>query len=214
MTTKKTQFSPKKSHYMTFNQAVAAPTISLYGRLIEDGAAKPSDLGIFHPSDRDEFLHRSVVFGYATGDQCKMLATPQQVWLPFPDGPADGCNWDPAQYVVWKNVQPDWKTIHVVSQRKPLSLALAAGEKPQTLEASEAPSPTQVIFLIQTWAALPAPPKYEDVLSALWSLYRRTDFTSFGAPALAQTLTRNGADILPQSITTTMTVQGPLDVLA
>lgn len=214
MTKKKAQFSPKKSHYMTFNHAVAAPTVSLYGRLIEDGAAKPSDLGIFHPSDPDGSLHRSVVFGYATGDQCKTLATPQQVWLPFPDGPADACGWDPAQYVVWKHVQPNWNTIHVVSQRKPLSLALAAGEKLQTLDAYAAPSPDQVISLVQSWAALPAPPKYGDVLAALWSLYRKTDFTSYGAPALAQTLTNNGADILPQSITTTMTVQGLLDVLA
>jgi hypothetical protein len=210
MTMKKAQFSPKKSHYMTFHEAVAVPTFELYGRLINDGEAKPSDLGIFHPTDSEGSLHRSVVFGYATGGQCKSLATPQQVWLPYPDGPADRCGWDPSQYVVWKNAQPDWNTLHVVAERKPLSLAIAAGEPLQDTGASD----YQISLWIMQWAAITDFPQPSDLLNNLWALVRKTDFLSYGAPALVKLLSAHNEKINVQSITSDLTVQGLLDKLA
>jgi hypothetical protein len=209
MATKKSTFSPKKSHFMTFNQALTSPTISLYGKLIEDGEAKSTDLGLSHPSDPSKTLHRSLVFGYAIGTKCQSLAQPQQVFLPAPDGPADGCEWDADQYVVWKNVRPDWTTLHVTTARKTMSTVLATGRLRQDA-ALEIPQISiagdPVVNVVKKWAKLTRDPDLDEVLSNLyfasggvnWSDVQTT-LTGF----LKQDL---GVRISPSSITQTMQI--------
>jgi|HubBroStandDraft_6_1064221.scaffolds.fasta_scaffold249166_2 hypothetical protein len=214
MARKTLQFEPSKSHFIGFNEAVAAQRWSLYGKLMDNGESQPSDLGLSHPSDPGAPIHRSVIFGYSEGGSCHTLAQPQIMTLPLPNGPADGCGWNPAEYVVWKDVPPDWTTLHVITERRPVAEAVAAGLQPK-LAAVTGVSDFQIISVVRSWAALDSLPQNNDVLSALWAIHRKTDFSSFGAPALAQALQSNlGINILSQSITATMSVQGLLDAVA
>jgi hypothetical protein len=217
MATKKT-FTPKSTHYIPHDEVAGMlSNLTVYGRLIAGGESQPSTLGISHPSDPTAMLYRSLVFGVYDGIECKKLPQPQQVWLPAPDGPADACGWDAATYLVWKQLRSDWITLHVITQRKPLSVALATGTGIQSSNlrpSFAAPSSSgtlgdQIIALVQQWAQMPAEPLGSDILSNLWATFRGTDFPSIGAPALVQLLTSKlGAAVSAASITSTTTVDG------
>jgi hypothetical protein len=222
MTTKK-RFTPKQSHYITLDEAVAQPTLSLYGKLVKDGESQPSAIGISHPSDPAGALHRSLVFGFANGIQCQSLSKPQQVWLPTPDGPADGCGWDPAEYVVWKNLPPDWMTLHIVAERKPLSHVLAAGRSPRiaALKTSTAletfavsgVSDMQIIAVVKEWAGLQGNPDRSQPLGVLWANSGGSDW-SVGAQYLSQLLQqRLNVSVSSSAITQSMTIDGLINLI-
>jgi hypothetical protein len=220
MNTKK-KFSPKNTHYVTFDEAAAVPsTITLYGKLIADGESQPSTLGLSHPSNATESLHRSLVFGACRGSQCQKLPQPQQVWLPAPDGPADGCGWDGSQYVVWKNLPADWMTLHVVTERKTLSAALALGNSTAAL-ATMATGTTaravdwddRVIAVVQEWAHPKAQISGDDVLSTLWQVSVGTSF-SLGAQSLSQLIQKRlGMTVSKSAITDKLTVDGLIQLI-
>ena len=218
MARKTSKFEPSKSHFIGFNEVIGAQKWSLYGKLMDNGESQSTEVGLSHPSDPQGTLHQSVVYGYSEGGSCHILAQPQIMTLPLPNGPADGCGWNPAEYVVWKNVPANWTTLHVTAERKPVAEAVAAGlltRLATTAAVGGGVSDFQIRSVIRDWAALDALPQPNDVLSALWSLRRKTDFSTFGAPALAQALQSNlGINILSQSITATMTAQGLLDAVA
>jgi hypothetical protein len=85
--------------------------VAVYGRVIEDGEVPPRTGGIQHPSGTDEPLYHSQIFGTFADGVCSRFPVPKEAWMPKPDGPADGCGWDPKTYVVWKNLPLSWSTV-------------------------------------------------------------------------------------------------------
>ena len=56
-------------------------------------------------------LHQlSEIFGYRDKGSCVRFPLTQRISLPAPDGPADGCGWDPSQFVVWRNLSRNFFT--------------------------------------------------------------------------------------------------------
>jgi hypothetical protein len=131
MATPKKPFKPSSGHQITVGEAhQLLSTISAYGKVITGVTMDPSKAGTVHPQGKDEDLQLALVFGTSSQGKCVTLSPPQKVYMPAPDGPADGCGWDPAQYVVWKNLPLDWTTVHVQTQAKPLAMALAPNAVP------------------------------------------------------------------------------------
>jgi hypothetical protein len=160
-----------KKHYLPFDAHIAAQsTLTAYGKLIEGGESTPSALGVSHPQGLNAALHKSLVFGVQVSGQCITLPNPQEVALPEPDGPADGCGWDPSEFVVWKNLPRNWTTIHFQSQPKPLLDALSSGgaNLVQRLAVTGQGVDEQVIAIIREWKKLPQDPVLSDTLGALW----------------------------------------------
>lgn len=102
-------FKPSEAHRTTLGKVVDAHvTVSFYGKVIED-LAVPTGIALQHPQDGESLL-AGQIFGYSTGGECFRFTPPRIYMLPAPQGPADGCGWDPNEYVVWK-VPPDWLTV-------------------------------------------------------------------------------------------------------
>jgi len=218
----KNKFTPVETHFVSSDSATSIQsTLTVFGKLISDAESKPAAVGLAHPSGDIGTLHRSLVFGIRYGNQCQTLSQPQQVWLPSPDGPADECGWDPAQYVVWRNIPPDWQTLHVLTTRKPISAALAAGipaaprlQSASILQQSTGSVGAQVTALVQQWAQMPQQPNLSDVLANLWAIFRASDFSTVGVPLLLQLLNSQlGVTIPASAITPTLTVSGLIALL-
>jgi len=92
---------PKKSgitekHFTSLSDVAGSlSTLSVYGRLVRNSDVLPGTSGILHPSGADEPLQLAQVVGYEDQGRCIRLDEPQVVAMPAPDGPADGCGWDP-----------------------------------------------------------------------------------------------------------------------
>jgi hypothetical protein len=160
-----------KKHYVAFDANTASQsTLTAYGKLIEGGESTPSALGVSHPQGLDAALNKSLVYGVQVGGACIRLPDPQEVALPDPDGRADGCGWDPAEFVVWKNLPRDWITLHFQSRPRPLITALSAGgaDVAQRFRVAGGGVQGQVIAVIRQWKNLPQDPALSDTLGALW----------------------------------------------
>jgi hypothetical protein len=139
---------PKKSgitekHFTSLSDvAGSVSTLSVYGRLVRNSDVLPSTSGILHPSGADEPLQLAQVVGYEDQGRCIRLDEPQVVAMPAPDGPADGCGWDPTQYVVWKHLSKNWVTVHMQIRSSSLQSVLkssaAKGGGDQQLSAGQA----------------------------------------------------------------------------
>src|SRR3974390_2740264 len=88
-------------------------TLSVYGKIIRNADILPRISGILHPELLNEPLQLAQVVGYSERGNCVRLDEPRVIAMPAPDGPADGCGWDPTQYVVWKNLSKHWVTVHM-----------------------------------------------------------------------------------------------------
>jgi hypothetical protein len=112
-------------HFIGFSEVSGAQaTISVYGKIVRNADIQPGASGILHPSGEDTNLQLAHVVGYSDQGRCVTLAEPQLLALPAPDGPADGCGWDPKQYVVWKNLPKNWTTLHLRAGTRSLDSAL------------------------------------------------------------------------------------------
>jgi hypothetical protein len=169
-------FVPSPQHQITVgaaNQLVSC--ITAYGKLITGVTIAPSDAGTVHPLGKNESLQLAIVFGIRDGGQCITLPKPQKVYLPSPDGPADGCGWDSTEYVVWRNLPRDWKTLHVQTEAKPLTMAL----QPR-MGAAPTPLPFLEDVLNDKWlhTSTPVDINPNDTLGALWAQYGAGDYTT------------------------------------
>jgi hypothetical protein len=114
-----------EKHYTSISEVAGRQSlISVYGKLLKNGEIKSNASGLTHPSGGDENLQLAQVVGYMDRGQCVRLTEPQLIALPAPDGPADGCGWDPQQYVVWKNLPKNWVTLHLKASTKSLQDSL------------------------------------------------------------------------------------------
>jgi hypothetical protein len=160
-------------HYVTLSDATGATSaISVYGKLIRDIPLDPSASGISHPKTPGQRMVVGQVFGFADRGQCQRVTPPVIVSLPEPDGPADGCGWDPGEYVVWKNLPRNWVTLHLHVEPRPLSDVLS---KPLAIGMRAAAEPTmagvrdRVVQIVKSWAKMQTNPVGTDVLQVLWA---------------------------------------------
>jgi hypothetical protein len=77
-------------------------------------------------SDLPEGHQLAEVYGFRQQGRCTRLPAPERLSLPKPDGPADGCGWNPSQFVVWKNLPKSLMTAHMQPKLVPLHEALVA----------------------------------------------------------------------------------------
>jgi hypothetical protein len=204
-------------HYVAFDAITTnRSTLTAYGKLIRGGESTPSALGISHPQGIVAPLNRSLVYGVQIAGRCIRLPDPEEVALPTPDGPADGCGWDPSQFVVWKNLPRDWVTLHFQSQSQPLMSALSVGGAnfTQRLSIARVGVDEQVIAIIKKWKNLSQDPAVTDTLGKLWG-----DISgpfSDGANKLAGMLNQDlGTQIQGSDFSATTTVQDVInDVLS
>ena len=159
------KFAPEKKHKVSLADASDLfPTITLYGKLIEDVKMAASANGIDHPFTPGQgHLYAGSVCGYSYAGVCNPVNPAVQVMLPHPDGEADGCGWDPKLgFVEWRNIPKDWVTLHIQTKTGELLDHLTA----------PAPPPPGSRQIIQAWADLPNKsyvPQDNDQLQALWS---------------------------------------------
>lgn len=73
-------------------------------------AVQPRTSGILHPAGAEDEMKLAQIVGYLDQGRCVRLSEPQVIAMPDPDDPADGCGWDPTEYVVWKNLPRNWTT--------------------------------------------------------------------------------------------------------
>src|SRR5882724_1411817 len=172
-------------HYLDLAQAWSAQTtLTAYGKLIKNSETLPSAAGISHPHGLNEPLQGSVVYGVAIGGRCIPLPNPEQVMLPAPDGPADGCGWDPAEYVVWKNLPRNWITTHFQVRTRTLSGVLLAGE-PARFASAVIGVRDRVLSVVRTWAKMASDPNDNDELQTLWAFSKPGGSFHDGAQLLA-----------------------------
>ncbi len=165
-----------EKHYVTPAQVSSAQnTLTAYGKLVKGSEVPPSSAGISHPHGLNEPLQASLVFGLAVGGRCITLPSPEQVVLPAPDGPADGCGWDPTEYVMWKNLPKDWITLHIHAETGTLSDALLPGLPKGTRKTAlrgAVAEPTgiqdRVVSVVKLWAQLPSDPDDNEQLELIW----------------------------------------------
>jgi hypothetical protein len=67
--------------------------IDFFGRVVEPAV-----------SDLPDLHQMAEIFGYRDQGGCVRFPVTERISLPAPDGPADGCGWDPSRFVVWKNL--------------------------------------------------------------------------------------------------------------
>jgi hypothetical protein len=163
-----------------------------------------------------EALHKSLVFGVQIDNQCIKLPNPEEVALPEPDGPADGCGWDPAQFVVWKNLPRSWTTIHFQSQPKPLISALSGTARltQRSMVADVTDFGAQVKSIVENWANMTTEPAASAVLQNLWLSSGVGGTFALATANLAQTLNSQlGSHIRSSDISATMTVDQLIQML-
>jgi hypothetical protein len=111
------KFTLATGHKVSFQAGpLSDASVDIFGKVIDP--APISDLPGGH--------QLAQVYGFREQGQCLHLPFPQHLSLPKPDGPADGCGWDPSQFVVWKNLPKSLMTTQVQTKMAPLHEALLA----------------------------------------------------------------------------------------
>jgi hypothetical protein len=157
-------FTLAEGHKVSFQAGpLSDPTIDIFGKVIDP--APISDLSAGH--------QLAQVYGFRELGRCARLPVPQHLSLPKPDGPADGCGWDPSQFVVWKNLPKSLMTTHVQTKMVPLHETLLAA--PNTIALASEPTVDDVLhhWLIKSVPGQSIP--NEDQLQVAWK-----DFGSGG----------------------------------
>jgi len=130
------------------------------------------------------------IFGYRDQSGCVRFHISERISLPAPDGPADGCGWDPSLFVVWRDQPRTLVLNHLEVSTTTLQEVLTTA----TLKAGMGPEPT-VDAVLHEWLSqsVPGQPIPElDQLQVAWA-----SFGSGGAftPQVQQNLANllNGA---------------------
>src|ERR1700719_4712472 len=164
-------------HYVDFSHAIGSQSsITLYGKIVKDVTLDLLASGILHPRGASGALVLAQITGYLDQGKCQTLDNPVIVTLPEADGPADGCDWDAKEYVVWKSVPKHWITLHIDAKPRSLVDALAAGSNVSSRTATLAFSPATslgvrdtVVKIVKDWAGMSTNPHGPDFLQALWA---------------------------------------------
>ena len=133
--------------------------IDIFGKVID-----PASI-----SDLPEGHQLAQVYGFREQGRCVRFPVPQHLSLPNPDGPADGCGWDPSQFIVWKNLSKSLVTTYVQMKMAPLHEALLAA--PTTMALASEPTVDDVLH---QWLSQSVPgQKIPDVdqLQVAWATF-------------------------------------------
>ena len=122
---KKTRaFTLAKGHKASFQAGpLSEASIDIFGKVIDP----PPISGL------PEGHQLAEVYGVREQERCARFPVPQHLSLPAPDGLADGCGWDPSQFVVWRNLPKSLMTTHVQTKTVPLHEALLAASTKMAL---------------------------------------------------------------------------------
>jgi hypothetical protein len=154
------KFTLTKGHKASFQaRPLSEPGIDLFGKVIDPVLV--SDLPKGH--------QLAQVYGFREQGRCARLPVPQHLSLPKPNGPADGCGWDPSEFVVWKNLPKSFITTHVQTKMVPLNEALLA--TPATRALASEPTVDDVLhqWLSQSVPGQPIPDL--DQLQVAWTTF-------------------------------------------
>lgn len=154
------KFTPAKGHKVSFQaRPLSEASIDIFGKVID-----PAPI-----SDLPEGHQLALVYGFREQGRCARLPVPQQLSLPAPGARADGCGWDPSQFVVWKNLPKSLMTAHVQTKMAPLHEALLAA--PATMALASEPTVDDVLhqWLSQSVPGQPIPDV--DQLQVAWSTF-------------------------------------------
>jgi len=154
------EFALEEGHKALFQaRPLSEASIDIFGKVIDP--APISDLPVGH--------QLAQVHGFREQGRCVRLPIPQHLSLPRPDGPADGCGWDPSQFVVWKNLPKSLLTTHVQTKTAPLHEALLAA--PARMALASEPSVDDVLhqWLSQSVPGQPIPDI--DQLQVAWAAF-------------------------------------------
>lgn len=152
------KFTLAKGHKAAFQaRPLSDGSIEIFGKVIDPGPI----------SDLPEGHQLAQVYGFREEGRCARLPVPQQLSLPNPDGPADGCGWDPSKFVVWKNLPKTLLTTHIQTKMVPLHEALLAA--PTTRALASEPTVDDVLhqWLSQSVPGQPIP--NVDQLQVAWA---------------------------------------------
>jgi hypothetical protein len=169
-------FAPTVDQQITLGDAhQLVSTISAYGKIVSGVTMDPVSAGTVHPHGQTSDLCLALIYGISDGGSCITLRTPEKVYLPAPDGPADACNWDPSKFLVWRKLPRDWDTIHVQTVKKPLAMALGVRDL-------AAPYPQVFLsdVLCLNWVGLPTTIDNIDdgqTIQTFWEHNHKTAFT-------------------------------------
>lgn len=197
-------FVPSERHHITIGRATVPATMSVYGKLIKNITMAPSEAGTSHPFGHEEDLQLALVYGYQSENRCISLSPPRQIYLPSPTGPADGCGWDPKEFVVWKNLPKHWTTLHVQSRSTTLSVALAL------TYIADQDSRYLADVMCLDWMKLTASqfidPSWN--LQTVWVKLHQGDFTFYQQVSLSNVIQKAyGTTLEATSLTATISVQ-------
>jgi hypothetical protein len=154
------QFTLAQGQKASFQASALSETgIDIFGKVIDP----PPISGL------PEGHQLAQVHGFREQGRCARLPVPQHLSLPTPDGPADGCGWDPSQFVVWKNLPKGLMTNHVQTKTVPLHEALLAA--PATMALASEPTVDDVLhqWLSQSIPGQPIPDI--DQLQVAWASF-------------------------------------------
>lgn len=169
-------FKPTSDHQITLGDAhQLVSSISAYGKIVTGITMDLASAGTVDPKGGTGDLQLALVYGISDRLRCITLRAPEKVYLPAPDGPADGCGWDPKDFVVWKNLPRNWKTVHVQTATKPLAMALGARD----LAGTPSTQPFLSDVLCLDWVGLPATIAIDDTqtIQTFWEHNHKTTFT-------------------------------------
>jgi hypothetical protein len=158
------KFTLAKGHKVSFQAKPPEAGIDIFGKVID-----PAPI-----SDLPEGHQLAEVYGFRDQGRCARLPIPQRLSLPKPDGPADGCGWDPSQFVVWKNLPKSFVTTRVQTKIAPLHEALLPA--PTTMALGSEPTVDDVLHQWLTQSVPGQPIPNVDQLQVAWK-----DFGSGGA---------------------------------
>lgn len=124
--TKDGNFTPGDSHKTAFRMVPETEDyVDAFGKIVDPAPV----------ADLPDGQHLAVIFGFRHRGSCTRLQTPQHVTLRSPDGPADGCGFDPSQFLVWKNLGRNQITAHLTTRMVPLHQALMSATDPAASDA-------------------------------------------------------------------------------
>jgi hypothetical protein len=152
------KFTPTEGHKASFQAGpFSGAGIDIFGKVID-----PAPI-----SGLPEGHQLAEVYGFREQGGCTRLPVPQKLSLPNPDGAADGCGWDPSQFVMWKNASKSLMTTRVQTELAPLREAL--GPAPTAMAVAAEPTVDDVLhkWLSQSVSGQPIPDI--DQLQVAWA---------------------------------------------
>lgn len=170
---KNTKSNISERHSVTLSEAVGSTsTITVYGRLIKEAVLDPAASGILHPKTPGGSMVLGQVVGFTDQGHCQSVTPPVMLTLPEPDGPADGCGWDPNLYVAWKNLPRNWITLHLHVEPRVLASILSVPSVRKLRSAALPPVlgvQDTVVQIVKVWAGMQTNPHGVDILEVLWA---------------------------------------------